>query len=605
MARSRAATLIHTPDDEFAEIISWYEDLLANTAPPTDLKWEPRKIGPTWQWDDGWLLPEATLGWRVLAWCGKWLRNSKGEPWQFTPEQTRFLLWYYAVNPNGSFTHPNAVLQRLKGWGKDPTAACMALAAMFGEVVFDHWDGDRPVGREHPNAWVQVIAVSQEQTKNTMKLFPSLITPEAMKHYGIQVGKLNVYGLGDERQIQAVTSSYLAIEGARPTQIIRGETQNWTDTNQGHDMAGAIEGNVAKSDGGAARMIDICNAFRPHEDSVAQRVREAWEATQLSDDRDSDFVAADFGLLYDSLEAPPNAPMAGVSEEEIAEIIRSVAGDATWLDTAPDGLIVKSILNTSNPVSESRRKWFNQITAAEESWTTEAYVDQCDSTIAKNGKSRALEDGEKIVMFLDCSKSDDATALMGCAISDGYVFTIKIWQRPPQTKVWTVNRDDVDFKVSEAFDKYSVIGFWVDPSNAFEDESGDRYWDSYIDAWVERYAKKLKLHAVKAGRSKHPIIWDMRAPTHQELFVPATERFATDLKDGSLTFDGNKLLRQHMLNARRRPNKFGVGVGKENRESAKKIDSAVAAIGARLMWRQWTFSRNGKSSSKGRILVLE
>jgi hypothetical protein len=35
------------------------------------------------------------------------------------------------------------------------------------------------------------------------------------------------------------------------------------------------------------------------------------------------------------------------------------------------------------------------------------------------------------------------------------------------------------------------------------------------------------------------------------------------------------MMRQHVLNSRRRPNKFGVGIGKEHRESRKKVDASV------------------------------
>jgi hypothetical protein len=83
---------------EFAEIIAWYEDLLERTYPPVDLVWEPVKIGPTWQYDNGWSLPDHTLGWRVLAWCGVWLRDKTGKPWQFTAEQARFVLWFFALD---------------------------------------------------------------------------------------------------------------------------------------------------------------------------------------------------------------------------------------------------------------------------------------------------------------------------------------------------------------------------------------------------------------------------------------------------------------------------------------------------------------------------
>ena len=55
---------------EYAEIERWYRDLLERTTPPEDLQWEPIKIGPTWQYDNGWVLPDATLGWGFLSWTG-------------------------------------------------------------------------------------------------------------------------------------------------------------------------------------------------------------------------------------------------------------------------------------------------------------------------------------------------------------------------------------------------------------------------------------------------------------------------------------------------------------------------------------------------------
>ncbi|MFX8215165.1 hypothetical protein ABTL18_20245, partial [Acinetobacter baumannii] len=46
-------------------------------------------------------------------------------------------------------------------------------------------------------------------------------------------------------------------------------------------------------------------------------------------------------------------------------------------------------------------------------------------------------------------------------------------------------------------------------------------------------------------------------------------------------------LRAHVHNARRRPGKYGVGLGKSARGSAKKVDAAVAMVGARLMRKLW------------------
>lgn len=576
MARSRTAAQASASDSEHAEIVAWYEDLLERTSPPADLPWEPVKIGPTWQWSNGWVLPELSIGWGVLSWCGVWLRDKTGQPWQFTPEQARFILWFYAVDDAGDFLYHSGVLQRLKGWGKDPVVACLSPAECFADVRFSHFENGRPIGREETNAWVQIVAVSQEQTKNTFKLFPSLISPEARREYGIQVGKLNVYGLGDTRQIEAVTSNPLSIEGGRPTFTGRAETQNWNSSNGGHDMAGAMEGNAAKSEGGAARMLDFCNAYRPGEDSVGERMREAWEATQGADGDAP--TAMDFGLLYDSLEAPPDAPL---TAEAAPAVVESIRGDSHWLDTRPRGRIVKSILNPANPPSESRRKWYNQITATEDAWITPQEFDALSSP-------SVIEPGERVFLFGDGSKSDDATALLGVRESDGHLFTVRVWQRPPRAESWVVDRSDVDRTVRDAHALWNVIGFFWDPSDARDDETGERFWESYCDEWAADFGDSYELLAVPRSserHAKHAVIWDMRWPSHQAIFVEHAERFVSDVAAGAMTHDGAERLKQHVKNARRRPNKWGVSLGKEGRESARKVDAAVCAVGARMMWR--------------------
>ena len=124
MARRRGPVLLTNRDAEKAEIVQWYRDRLEECAPPADLAWNPITIGPTWQYSNGWVLPEFTMGWEQLSWSGLHLRNSKARaPWAYTMEQARVILWFYAVNECGTFTDDQYVLQRLKGFGKDPIAA--------------------------------------------------------------------------------------------------------------------------------------------------------------------------------------------------------------------------------------------------------------------------------------------------------------------------------------------------------------------------------------------------------------------------------------------------------------------------------------------------
>ena len=579
MARPLHATtaaLIPSRASEYREIADWYRQAL-DREPAREWHTTPTLIGPTWKRDgDHWLLPDHTLGWNFLAWSGYWLRDSKRRlPWKWTLEQARFWLWFYALDDHGTPLHDTAVLQRLKGWGKDPMAAGGAVASCFADLTFDHWDsnGD-PVGRDEPNAWVQVCAVSQEQTKNTMKLLPGLIPAETRRHYGIQLGKLNMYALGDSRQIEAVTSSPLALEGGRPTFLIRNETQNWNSSNGGHDMDGVLSGNAAKSEDGVnVKTLDICNAYRDGEDSVAQRVREAWEGTQGdpdSPDHGKRPKYMDFGLLYDSIEAAPDTPM---TAETIPKVVEDVRGDSTWLST---GKIVREIINPKNPVSESRRKWFNQCEAPEDAYVTSQEWD------ANENPELALEDGEEICMFLDCSLSDDATALVACRLSDGFVKPLGLWQKPAggRGRDWTVPREGVDDAVREAMRRWRVAAFWGDPSHALDDDTGLHYWDPLFDAWHRDYGRRLRMWARPDGRDRHAVMFDMARIDTQKRFVQYVDQAYTAIVDREFPHDGDARLRAHMLNARRQPTRAGMSIAKEHRESRRKIDLAFCAIAA-------------------------
>lgn len=571
--------------------IEAYRSMLASCPEPEYGDYAPVRIGPTWQWDDGWVLPEFSLGWGVLAWCSHWLRDKSGENWNFTPEQARFVLWFYAVDEDGSWLNDSAVLQRLKGWGKDPLAAAMAVAALCGPVKFSHWGEDgQPVGTDDPTAWVQVVAVSQQQTANTLKVFPWLIPMETRAEFKIILQKTSVYALG-ERQIQGVTASPLALEGGRPTLIICGESQNWNASNGGADMYGVLEGNAAKSEGGQARMLFICNAYRPGEESVGERIRLAWEDTQGDD---AEFES--FGLMYDSLEAPPHAPL---ELDAVEDVIKAVRGDAVWLD--PER-IANSIKNQTNTVSESRRKWYNQILAVADAWVDPADWRMC-------GRKRDLVPGEKIVLFFDGSKSGDHTGLVGCCIEDGYVFLGGVWEPEKIGKdLWRVDREAVDIRVSELVDEFKVLAIWGDPSDARDDETGERYWEPYFDMWHKRWGRKFRLWAQRSGNYMHSVNWDMRSPERLKRFIEAAELFTTDVASHNLPHDMSPLLARHVGNARRRPDpRFGIGLSKATKDSDKKIDLAVCAVGARMMRREALMDpriRTGGSQGKSRVHIM-
>jgi hypothetical protein len=527
-------------------------------------------LGKTWERDafGRFVEPEQTLGWEVLAWCTEWLQHADGTPWRFTNEQVRFVLWFYAIDADGLWLAHDVVLQRMKGWGKDPLAAVIAAVEIIGPARFGGWDPDgNPLAIDNPVGYVQVYGVAKDQTKNTMRLFPSLFTPAAVRRFDLDINKEIVYALGGSRVIEAMTSSAATSEGGRPTLVIANETHHWKSNNGGHDVEDTLQRNLAKAPYGTARRLAITNAFNPAEDSVAQRDREAFEAMQSGE-------VVDVGMMYDTLEAGPRAQL---TAEQIPFYIAAVRGDAVWI-SIESGL--RFILDKRRSPSSSRRFWFNQVVSREDSWTEIRFFDIIRDVDV------LVDPAEEIVLFFDGSKSDDATALVGCRVSDGHVLTFGMWQAPPQARrgEWVVPRGEVDARVREVFELHNVVAFFGDPSHTFDDETLDRFWDSLFDDWHRRYNSQLRLWATP-GRGGHSIMWDMTDTERVRQFTAAAELAALDIAGEEFTHDGDPRLRAHVMNAVRYPNRYGVSIWKGHRESARKIDLAVCMIGARMLRR--------------------
>ena len=522
----------------------------------------PSHTGPTWgRGEDGrFVLPVHTLGWEIAGWSSEYLLNPRSpidnpEPWRFTNEQLRFLLWWYAVDAQGRFVYRYGVLQRLKGWGKDPFLAVISLVEMCGPSRFSHWDGEgQPVGASHPAAWVQVAAVAVSQTRNTMTMFPLLMSEHFKAEYQVEASQEIIRANGGRVRIEAVTSSYRALEGGRSTFVLLNETQHWVAGNQGIKMYETIDGNTTK---GGNRYLAITNAYLPGEDSVAERMRMAY--MDVLEGR-----APDFGSLYDTLEAHPKT---GLDPDSLRKAIPLVRGDAWWIN--PDDVIA-SVMKSDIAPSRSRRMWLNQVVADEDALYEELDWDE----LYRPGTH--LLPGDRVVLGFDGGLKDDATALVAIRVSDGLVQALLVEERPQDWGVrdkgaprWEVNRELVDAAIHAAFKEYDVVAFFSDVA----------LWESYVSDWSAAYGPRLK---VRAGES-NAIAWDMRSLRRA---VKGNELFMRVVLDGKIIHGGarasklNLALRRHMLNARRHETPYGLSFRKESKDSPKKVDGYAALVAA-------------------------
>lgn len=502
------------------------------------------RVGP-----EGFPPENRTLAWSILEWQLEYLLQpdgpNAGEPWQLTREQLRFLCWWYAINDAGRFVYRRAVLRRMKGWGKDPLAASLAATEFVGPCRFGGWDAaGRPVSVPHPAPWVQVAAVSIDQTRNTMTLFPGMFSPAAIDEYGVDLGKTIIYSR-DGGRIEAVTSSPRALEGGRPTKVILNETQHWLpESNEGHEMAQAIARNLAKSRDGAARSLALTNAHRPGEESVAERDWDAYRAI-------AEGTSKATGFLYDSLEAPAATDLS--DRDSLRAGLVAARGDSHWLDV---DRLIEEIYDPTTPPSVSRRFYLNQIIAGEDSWIASHEWAGCADPLL------SIADGEMVTLGFDGSVRDDSTALVVCRVEDGHLELVGCWEKPDLAKDdWQVDREAVDAEVAAGMDRWQVVGFYADPA----------HWQDYLDRWASLFGHRM---LVKASAPR-PLEWWTNRPT---AMITALERFHEAVVEKQLTHDGGSVLTRHVLNAHRRVTRSGITIGKEHPSSKRKIDAAMAAV---------------------------
>lgn len=508
-------------------------------------------LGPSWQTnDDGsWHLPERTLGWEIIGWCSRYLRNpDTGGPWEFTLEQMRIILWWYAIDEHGNFIYNSGVIQRLKGWGKDPLLAVVCLVEFVGPCRFGGWDDSgEPIVAPQSAAWVQVAAVSKEQTKNTIALFPSLMTDDLRSDYGIKAG--DAYQILRAHQgrnrLEPVTSNYRSLEGGRSTFVLMNETHHWVSSNSGHDMANTIDGNTTKGRGRGARALAITNAYQPGEDSVAERMRVAYEEILAG-------RAMDVGVMYDTIEAHPSTPL---TPEALEIVIPKIRGDAVWLSVKG---IISSVMNTRIALSRSRRMWLNQIVSSDE-----ALITKQDWANSKD-VDLTLEPGDAITLGFDGAKTRDSTALVAMRIKDRATFVIGLWERPhgPEAEGWEVERNVVDHAVRDAIRVYDVQGFYADVA----------YWESYIHDWGVEFGDQFSI----APHGDSPVAWDMRKSVKE--VTRANERLVQAVMDGKIKHDGDLNLTRHVMSVRRHENRHGVSFTKDEREGRSRIDLYAAML---------------------------
>lgn len=457
-----------------------------------------------------------SLGWELLDWWSDLLPSPRDadQPLVFTDEQARLLVEWYRIDPRtGRYLFRRGMSRRSKGWGKSPVEAAKALAELAGPVRFGGWDAvGRPVGRPwgtagDPAAWVQIGAVSEDQTENTHSVVYEFLTANdgaAAEALNIDAGLTRSYLRDGKRKgkLEPVTAAAGSREGQPITYAVLDETHLWTPRNGGVRLARTLRRNVAKMDG---RSYETTNSFEPGEMSVAEASHKAAEQGAA-------------GVFCDAVEADP-IDIDEATDEQLEVALRKPYGDSWWVDLRR---LVADIRDPDTPREDAERFFFNwNRKGGGKAVDPKRWAELVDAEVVVADKTR-------IGLGFDGSISQDATALVACT-AEGHLFVPTvggeptIWMRPVNApKDWRMPRTAIGDAVAAVFDRFDVGRMLCDPPK----------WQTEIERWAERWGDEVVL------------FFDTNQPKRMS---GACDRFATALDELLLSHDGDSLLTSHVL----------------------------------------------------------
>ncbi|ALJ22051.1 terminase large subunit domain-containing protein [Microbacterium sp. No. 7] len=556
---------------------------------------------------------------RSLGWIGVWWietfvvhgrGGAQGKPIRYGDEYTGFVVDCYGLEKDGSRLYNSAFLSRPKGTDKSGIAAALVLFEAFGPCRFAGYakggetytflgqtytySPGEPMGKPVHNPYIRIMATEEGQTGNVYDSVYYNLTDEdaplfALKAaYGVDVGKTRVI-IGNGGMIIPATAGSASKDGGLETFAVFDETHLYT-TDTLRSMYSTVTRNLVKRRSEGTWYIETTTMYAPGEDSIAEdtyfladmiQEGKARRPRLLFDHRWADVESVEKIKVKDP-EAKGGERLE--TEEEYLDRLRSgfieAFGDAiAWND--PEDLL-DSLFDTRQSEADTRRYFFNSLVAASNAWLKlHEWVKiglRARRAAARTGGRRLgilpPRRGDEIALGFDGSLNRDATVLIGCRISDGYVFPIGIWEAPDSKEAahWSVDHQAVDAVVKETFKKYKVVAFLADPP----------HWRDYVDRWENLYGAGLVVHVTE----KKQITFE--TSRHAEM-AKVVERAETAIKTGDIIHGDHLVLTRHVMNARRWKRPAGDVIGKDVRGSGKKMDAAVGmalAIEGRARFRK-------------------
>lgn len=477
----------------------------------------------------------------------------RGQPVLLDPERRALIYRMYEVFPA---THPQAGRRRFrrcalsvrKGVGKTELAALIAAVELHpdGPVRCDGWDArGEPVGVGVTDPYIPLVAYTEEQSDELAYGALKVILEQSSIADDFDIGLERIMRIGGDGKAVSLASSPDSRDGARTTFQVLDETHRWTLPRLKQAQRTMLA-NLPKRKLADAWSLEVTTAPMPGEGSVAEDTMAY--ARQVADGQ-----LNDSRLFFFHRQAGDNHDLttpAGVR----AAVIEASGPVAEWSDI--DGIVEQWDDPTADK-SYLERVWLNRLVRASE----RAFdVLRWDELAVPPYQPPP---GAAITLGFDGARFRDSVALVGAEVATGYVWTLGLWEKPDTDQPWEAPAAEINARVAEAFEQWSVCRMYCDPP----------YWESSVADWAGDHGSKVVFEW-----------WTNRS----KVTAYALRSLASAIASGDLSHGGDPRLRRHLGNAVKRmllqrddEDKPLWNIYKERADSPHKIDAAMALM---LAW---------------------
>ena len=505
---------------------------------------------------------KCSLGYNLVEWLEAYACHGpgdvEGEPLNFRndPDFEAFIIDAYELDPQtGRRKVEKGVISAPKGRAKSELAGLIGVAEAVGPVRFDGWDAQgQPVGRPVRSPFIRALATEEKQAGHTFQNIAFVLGEWGQDRHPEVYG--GIKGIGDYRSAQNIylpdggecrssTSGSASKDGGKETFVVPDEVHLYV-LPELRGMYATVMRNLPKRKLAEPWALLTTTACKLGEQSVWEVLEKQWKRGELGP----------AWLVYHR-EAKGRVDIE--DRERTLRQLREVYGAAMHPETgwmAPE----RTYRTMTDPTecrdeAEAARYYLNRSMSGSDAWIAQRVVEDAQEGAKAKADTTAdvlavVAAGEAISLGFDGSLNDDSTAIRGCRMSDGFRFTIGLWEKPERTATWEVPRREVMDRMRWALSTYTVSRAYCDPHE----------WRSDIEALADEFGDETV------------VAW----PTSRDTpMAAALDRLRTDIIKGDTMQSRDAAVLAHYGNAYQRVRGKLVLVRKEYPNSPRKIDSVV------------------------------